>query len=516
VTIFSILTRIDSLTNSVMIPFAALTLAGCIIQLITIALKGGCKPKKEQKNYLPWLTAVFIAAVILRVFLYPHHAGPMNDDFYQAQNARQMFDPSFHPINNFLKAIGWPFIVSIFFWATGPNQYTLFYVNSVFGILSAIVLFFLVYGITERSVAGIAAASFLAFHPLHSLWSTCGAGIVPAVFFMLLSLAGLFWFFRYSHDYFMYLSLFAASFAAQISAENLLLFLLIPLAIFFLKNEFFHFKSVIKGIIFPFLLAVPSALHEFLVMMSSGYEISVGKLVDNLTMDISWVKGTGGFSIIIIIFAALGLLLGWKKYGKTIVVFAALGAAYLVLLNYFWEPMEHMERYTLYMDICLIAIGSLGVSSAMDEFTILRIPALIACIIVPAIFSSGFHVRNANPRNEYFPYGRAMTEMIDRIQTKLPQKAVVIISDPAPFQAVTDVNVITPEMALAHGVKTLNSGNVFFLMDISARGVVPFFFQNFKFEMVYPMPEGNADYLGMLKNGLYRVSALDPVPSVNK
>lgn len=503
-------------------PFAALTFAACFYCLISIFLTRDKNPETAKRNYIPWLIGITAAAGILRIILYPHHAGPMNDDMYIAQMARIMLDPAFVPINNFEPAPGWPFLVSLFFWITGPNQYTLYYANSIIGCLSVVAIFFMVYGITGKSAAGLAAAALLAVSPLHTMWSICGAGFAPALLFVILSLAGLFWFFRLHAPHYIYLCIFSASLAAQISAENLLLLVAIPPAIFFLCRELFVLKKIALHMLAPCVLTIPTALHYMTARLlqsmpaqgaatSKSADAFITLLIEKVSTEISRIAASGNFTMMLIALAAAGLVLGWKKYSKPMVLFAVLGAAYIMYICTMSEVTAFREHFHLYTDLCLMAIASFSVHCLVENYPRARVAALALCLAAAAACSTPAHIANMNPDNDYFYYGKTMSRAMDRIQAELPQDAILIVEDPAPFQAVTSITTISPLIAIAQAQNLMHADNVYFLMDISAGNINELFFDVFKLKIEYAIPLRITLPNGR-QSGLYKVVTTDLTP----
>lgn len=512
-TLIQIIGWLDVYTSAARVPFAALTLAVCIFCLARIVLSGDHGPEKGHANVFPWLAAAFVAAAAIRLFLYHHQAGLLNDDYYFAQFARRLIDPAFLPLNNLDVPIGWPVILSLGFWAAGPDQHVMFYMNAILGSLSVMAMFVLVYGVTGKSATGVAAASFLAFYPLHALWSTCGSSTVASVFFMLVSVASLFWFFRLHRVDYMYLSMFSAVFAAQISPENMLLLLFLPAAIFICYRELFVPRIVAKSFAFPVLLLIPEILRGLSRGIGGGGLQSLihavaGGILDNLIANITKAAAFDAFSSALLLLAAAGLVVGWKRENRVVAVFTALGIAYFVVASCFARPVMHSDRLFLHTYMMLIVIGSFGIMTLIERLPRHPIPTLTACVIIPAILSFGIHMRNASPGNDYFHYGRSITETIDWMNSGLPSDAILIVEDPAPYQLSGRFRVFTPEMAALNAEGVAGSGETYFMLDISAMSMPPEFCEIFKLHMERPLNVVNDIKPCGLEFGLYAVSGL--------
>ena len=509
---------IDVYADAAKVPFAALTLAVCVY----CAAKAAFLKSKESKsgfiNSIPWLALVVVAAAVARVFLYPHHAGMLNDDFYLAQSARRMIDPAFNPINIFDVPSGWPLIVSMSFWVNGIDQYAMFYANAIIGCLSVVVVFYLVYGATGRLSAAVVSAFFLALSPLHSLWSTCGSGDVAAAFFMVASIAALFWFFRLHYVELIFLSMYAASFASQISAENLLLFVAIPAAIFLFSRELFVPRMVAKNFVFPIVLTLPTIVNglmaysaraaaESLDLMSAFSKAGIaGAAVANLADYISAASGER-FFLFVLLFAAIGLLAGLKKDSKVFLYFLALGAAYLVAASIFSGKPAYAERLLINTEILLIATVGLGVKSVVDSMPKLNNPAMAVGILMAVLLSYGNHIDNASPDNDYFAYGKEITSLIDWVNEELPQNSTLIVEDPAPYQFSTRMNVMTPGMATAFAGDMPPEANVYMIVDISAQGIPGEVCGLFDLEMIKPIDVSQPMKPCGIDLGVYNVKA---------
>ncbi|HPN94066.1 MAG TPA: hypothetical protein PLS19_05845 [bacterium] len=479
-TTVGLISIIDVCADAAKVPFAALTLAVCVYcALKTAQLK--CRgPEGGLANIVPWLALALVAAAVIRIFLYPHNAGLMNDDFYLAQSARRMIDPAFNPINKFDVPAGWPLIVSISFWVNGIDQYAMFYANAIIGCLSAVALFYLVYGATGRLAAAVVSAFFLALSPLHSLWSTSGSGDIAAAFFMVVSIAALFWFFRLHYVELIFLSMYAASFASQISAENLLLFAAIPAAIFLFSKELFVPRMVARNLVFPTILTLPAVVNGLMAYTAKAAAVGadsvfakagiVGTVVNNLADYISAAAGER-FFVFVLIIAAVGLSAGLKKDSRAILFFVALGAAYLVASGIFLGNAAYMERLLLNTEIMLIAIIGFGVKSVVEKRPKLRVPMMAAGLILAVALSYGSHADNLAHDNDYFAYGREITNIINWVNEELPSNSTLIVEDPSPYQFSTRTNVITPGMAAAFAGDLPPEANVYMIVDISAQGI---------------------------------------------
>ncbi len=499
------------------VPFAAFSFAGCIFFMCLSFANRDPGPEREQTKVLPWLAIVFAAAAFIRIVLYPHNAGVMNDEYYIAQSARQMIDPAFTPANNLDIPRGWPFIVSLFFWAGGPNQYSMFYANSLMGCLSVAAMFFLVYGISGRLAAAVVASAFLALDPLHSIWSICGAENVTSVFFMLVSVAGLFWFFRFHRPEYIHLSLYAASFAAQTSAENLMLFLLIPSGLFFFARELFVPRNIARSMALPILLVLPETLRSLSRMLEMTHITApsdtfpksslAGDILDNLSSHIALAAAPGEFFLVILAFAASGLLFGLRKDSRPIIFFAVIAAAYFFASNSFSAPSTHSARFLLHSEMALIVIGSFCVKTFVERSSRRNLAAIAAGVVLPSVISFGFHMRNASPDFEYFQYGKEITQTIDWINAELPKGSALIAGDPAPYQFSTKTGVITTNLAEVFREELFDFGKLYFIVDISAREVSPYFCEIMEIQMVRPIEVDNppATLCG-LEYGVYSVS----------
>jgi hypothetical protein len=517
---FQFLVSLDNITHPARVPFAALTLVLCFYYFILVIRSRNHLSEEKTKKYVPWLIIAVAIAFFLRILIYPHHAGLMNDDYYHIQCAKRILYPSFVSVNHVDKSIGWPFILSILFWFTGLNDFVLFYANSIIGCLSVIVIFYLVTRVVDSVPAGIAAAMFLAVHPLHSIWSTCGENNIVAVFFMLFSLFALYGFFRFHFAHYVYLSLFAASYAAQIRAEHFLLFIFMPFGMWMIEKEVYDIKKFARGCVFPILLAAPNVIYELASKTSinwtasdsggvlTGQNASADNLISNLAAEFARITHIGNYSFALLVFAAFGLALGWKKENRNIIFFGLIGATYFILISTLWKTLACRERFFLYTDVCLIVIGSIFVKEIVERVSRFRIHMLALCIIVPIAISYKAHINNIDPRNSYFFYGKNATEAIARTQKYLPPNSILIIQDPSPFQAVSDITVIMPDFAVQNAARLKTLNNLYYFMDISSINTPREFFGVFKFEKVFSMAASPLIPAEKSAYGLYKVTTI--------
>ncbi len=493
---------IEQHTQAARAPFAAITLSVVIYCIFALWKNDKDIISGIPRKYIYGLALTFVVAFVIRVVIYPHHAGMMNDDFYNMQHAKMILDPNFHPFNPFEKSIGWPFLLSILFWPLGLNQYTAYFANSIFGALTVIPLFLLAKRTTDSNVGGILAAFVFAVHPLHSMWSICGENNVVSIFFMVIALAALFGFFiHHTHEY-IYLSLFSASFAAQTRVEHFILFLFIPIGIYFLCRALFSFRRIVAVMWIPVALAIPNLLHEIVLKMSTnwtlndtkgavtGANVSLDNLVSNLGSEMMRIRSGDSFSSLIVLLALVGIVVGWKYHKKIIVFFGALGATYFVMISLLWKTLACRERFFLYTDVCLVLIGCFVLKYLVRKYKKhekIIVPVLLLLI---AAFSLHFHVRNIDPGYDYFYYGRKMTDAFQQIIAKSSENTIIVVGDPAPIQALSDIMVMLPDVALDNIEKLGDHEDLYYLCYIPGDPSYERIRQAFQMQIIMPLKLG--------------------------
>lgn len=524
-TLKTFLDTAEVMTGGLKLYFAAATFAFFLFYLFAALYRDGRDATGLEGKRMYILLAVIAVAVALRFVIYPHHAILVNDDFYHMQDARAIVEPAFEPINKFQKSIGWPFLISLFYWPAGPHEDIVFYLNSFIGVISVVAIFALVYSLTMSKTAALAGAALLAVHPLHCMWSICGENNVVSIFFMITALAGFICFVRYNHPEFIWLSLFSVSYAAQTRVEHLLLFPVLAVGLRVIAPALSDFKRLAMTMIGPVLLTIPNLIYEADLKLSTdwtasdtagaaaGSNFSITNLAENLKGEYERIASGHSYSLILFILVAFAVLLAWRKRAELIVFFLATGALYVGLISFLWQTLAHRNRFFLYFDVCLIVVACMGIKALQEnrKLRVYSVYAALASVAAACVFSLNFHMVNISPMY-YYPFlGRNITLSIKKMREILPPDARVVLADPAPVQAVTDFEALTPEAAVVR-YNELDDSTLFLYIGAGARPFPDAFFHFFNSEKIFAVqvnPDVPADEFDY---GLYRLKKILPDP----
>lgn len=154
------------------------------------------------------LLLVFLSALALRLFVFPHyHHTYLDEQLYieYARNIDSGLKPQFCDYIYFYEerctfrpqtGVGWPVLLSLIFGVFGPNTSAAFYFSSIIGSLSVILVFLLSYLIFKSQDVALWSSLLMAFTPLYVVWSNSAGNNMPSLFFVLLTLVLFFAYFE--------------------------------------------------------------------------------------------------------------------------------------------------------------------------------------------------------------------------------------------------------------------------------------------------------------------------------
>jgi hypothetical protein len=173
-----------------------------------------------------WLAVIVLFSLALRLLVPPiQHVMYLDEPWYMeaAKHILQTGHSGDYP-----KSIGWPFLLSSFFFVFGTNNWVALYGMIVIGALSAAAVFFLTFAITNKKTTAIFAALLIGLQPIHIRWSATAETNVVSLFMVCLAVTACSLYFQKKTRAFFWLSLSAICLAAQFRPENYILFLLFP------------------------------------------------------------------------------------------------------------------------------------------------------------------------------------------------------------------------------------------------------------------------------------------------
>ncbi|MBS1266536.1 MAG: hypothetical protein MAG795_00503 [Candidatus Woesearchaeota archaeon] len=213
--------------------------------------------KKVKKHIWLILLLIFIVSFYLRLFVVPIFHHMFTDEFVYMKAGKEMINGF---AKNYPKSMGWPYMISILFRFFGVSNWVALYGSAVFGALTCIGMFFLSYAITRKQGLSLISSAIFTLLPLHLQWSGSAETNVFSVFFIVISLAVMFIYFKIKKRKLLFLCLLLISFTSQIRVENYILFGIFAVG-YLLKIKKFP-KHLFFGIFVAVLLCTPSLISQ--------------------------------------------------------------------------------------------------------------------------------------------------------------------------------------------------------------------------------------------------------------
>lgn len=218
-----------------------------LILLVILSLKEIIKvfSKISTKTWVI-LLVIFSISLFLRIWIAPHTHYVYYDEFEYLIQAKNLAENHlFEPLVSTL--IGGPFLYSFIFLIFGFGENVIFNFNAILGALSTIVIFLLVYLITDKEKVGILTAVLLGLLPLHIKFSGSGVLEISSLFFIILCFLFLFLLIKTKKIRMALLSIFTLGVTSLIRIENILLVPLFVLTlILFLALPYFKKRGLIS------------------------------------------------------------------------------------------------------------------------------------------------------------------------------------------------------------------------------------------------------------------------------
>ena len=124
---------------------------------------------KIDKRTWILLFIIFVFALTLRIVLPLHYQRMWIDEAHYMETGKNMLQ-SFDQ-GNYIKSIGWPFLLSIAFWIFGVNTYVGLYFSTFLGALTVFNVFFLSFIITKQKNLSLISALVFSLFATHITWS---------------------------------------------------------------------------------------------------------------------------------------------------------------------------------------------------------------------------------------------------------------------------------------------------------------------------------------------------------
>lgn len=219
--------------------------------------------KKIKSKTWILLGLIFVAALIIRIYIPPHQHVMYIDEQWYMKAAKDMILTGSQ--QNYPKYIGWPFILSIFFAFFGINNYIAIYATIFLGALTIFSVFLMVNIITGKQDVSVFAAFIFSLLPVHIRWSATAETNVLALLFVTLSVFFCYVYYKYEKISLFWLSLTSLAFVCQFRPENCILPILFFMGCYIYIPQF-H-KKIKRGHILSIIcficILIPSTIEEF-------------------------------------------------------------------------------------------------------------------------------------------------------------------------------------------------------------------------------------------------------------
>jgi hypothetical protein len=403
-------------------------------------------------------------ALYLRLRVVPHHHGMYVDEPWYEESARNFLrgrglvtceaTDSGESCAPYVKAAGWPAILSLAFLVGGIREQTALLTSSILGGLAAPAAAGVVLAAQGSWPQALLAAALLAIHPLHVQWSGTAETNAASVTFLLSGLAGfLLWWRRPS------LASAAAAgggigTAAAVRPELWLAFFpAVGLTLWQARRERSRLLDASVLGLSSLLGVLPGiASRGAFSVHSKGEVLRLSYVADNARAWLGSVPEGGPLTALIIAAAVVGTLV-LARSGRWVSAITlagtAAGIALFVLLYY---PPEGFYARTM--------LGALGPAVALAAIAVPFRPdarGLFASAAVVALIAGvGWHFRGSIERaSETQQFETQLPDLAREVSW--PPGSVVLAEWPTVLAATTDLSVMSTSRALAGGVERLAS-----------------------------------------------------------
>ena len=214
----------------------------------------------DKKTWI-LLAIIFIFVLSIRIFIPAHHHLMYIDEAWYMEAGKEMLQTGSQ--GDYLKSIGWPFILAIAFGIFGISNWVAIYTSLVLGSLTIFTMFFLTFIITKNKSISLISPLILLLFPAHIRWSTTAETNVVSIFFITLTLFFCFLYYKKKKTSLLWLSLIGLAFIAQFRPENHIFLLLFLIGCVLFNKNFF--KRVNLQFILPwlvcFILIIPNLIQ---------------------------------------------------------------------------------------------------------------------------------------------------------------------------------------------------------------------------------------------------------------
>jgi hypothetical protein len=442
--------------------YAAVLLNFCLLFLLIFINHKPILKFLQQIDKKTWimLGILFLGALLLRVFLPPHHHMMYIDEAWYMEAGKNMLESS--TIGGYQKSIGWPFILRIVFGIFGLTNWVALYTSTILGALSVFPMFLVSFAITKKKELSLAAALLFSLFPLSILWSGSAETNVPSMFFLLFAVFFCLLYYEQKDRKLLWLASAGVAFASQFRPEFYFLFVIFLIGYFLnLKGEKKAKEILLDLSVFGIitLLALPNLINmaAFYATLNWIGSDSFGTATGSNWSLLNLMHNTLAYGgelfvsayqpVILLPFLLIGLAYMFLKHRKESVIL--LTSFLLLWLFYFtswFQTLGSRERsyISFYWIISIFVVyGVYWLSKLLAGWSKSRISERIVFLIIIILLAMGFIPLFFNNQIKSGSDGMLLETQIPELAEKeLPQDCVIISNWPTVLVSTTHLKVI--------------------------------------------------------------------------
>jgi hypothetical protein len=468
--------------------YAAVLLNFCLLFLLVFINHKSILKFLRQIDKKTWiiLGIIFLGALLVRIFLPPHHHFMYIDEAWYMEAGKNMLETS--TIGSYQKAIGWPFILRILFGIFGLTNWVALYASTMLGALSVFPMFLVSFALTKKKELSLAATLLFSLFPISILWSGSAETNVPSMFFLLLAVFFCLLYYEQKERGLLLLASAGVAFASLFRPEFYLLFILFLIGYFLNINKEKKIKEIVLDLsVFGLiaLLTLPNLIHvmayyaSYNVIESDSFGTATGSnwsllnLINN-TLTYGYEMFVSAYQPVILLpFLLIGLAYMFLKHRKELLIL--LSAFLLLWLFYFtswFQTIGGRERsyISFYWIISIFVVyGTYWLSKLLagrlknrisEKIIFLSIMVIIAICFIPGIMDK---------RIIFSPDSSRLleTQIPELAEKELPQECVILSNWPTVLASTTHLHVVEARnflcrQSLRDDILTNNSCVLFF------------------------------------------------------
>ena len=436
-----------------------------------------------------WLAlfAVFALGLALRMMFAHRHVLFVDEFMYMEAGKNLLLN---HSQGEYVKSIGWPFLLSISFSIFGVSNYTAMYASSIFGALTIIAVFLAAYSMFKNELAGLAAAFLFSLTPLNIFWSGTAVQGPASQFFILLTIFFFMVYYNNRNASALLLVCVCLSFTAQIRPENYcyLLLFFAGLYIYRIKVHRNRLLHLLAPILMLALLAAPnlfSAAGDYLSVnyiesdsrgSLTGVNWSLSNLFHNLIVYGPEIFSGSHQPAMFQLLFAIGLIF-MMVVKRRHFFFLAVWFVFLAL-SYFtswFQTVGGRTRFFMLMSSVTILVSAFGFHGIYEyaRSRSTRTTAAGALVLLTAAYALFSVPCIRSMAKEYTDnYHLLITEAVEKAEKDVPPDCTVIAHEPTILRSTTGLKVMAPGTFLSDGAnRSINDNEcILFYEDVYCQG----------------------------------------------